>query len=95
MKRRPASYSFYLDFILQSGSFMKSSSRAERVKRYKFSNAKSKIAQLVLKDGSEEIKETGVLSNKDVYNWNWSLIKLIVKVSPKKTSDNCSIIIQI
>lgn len=56
------------------------STRTERKKKYKFGHARSKIAQLVLKDGNEEIKETGVLSNKDAYTWNWNLIKLILKM---------------
>ncbi|KAI4461161.1 cytosolic regulator pianissimo [Holotrichia oblita] len=79
LKRRPASYSLYLDHILQSGNFIKASNKVEYSKKYKVSSSKSKLSQLVLKDGDDQIRETGVLANTDILAWNWNLIKVIVR----------------
>ncbi|KAK9696755.1 Rapamycin-insensitive companion of mTOR, middle domain [Popillia japonica] len=79
LKRRPASYSLYLDHILQSGNFIKASNKVEYSKKYKVSSSKSKLSQLVLKDGDDQIRETGVLANTDILSWNWNLIKVIVR----------------
>lgn len=38
------------------------------------------IFQLVLKDGNDHIRDTGVLVNTDILAWNWSLIKVVVRV---------------
>ncbi|GJQ71662.1 rictor [Trypoxylus dichotomus] len=79
LKRRPASYSLYLDHILQSGNFIKASNKVEYNRKYKISSSKSKLSQLVLKDGDDHIRETGVLVNTDILAWNWNLIKVIVR----------------
>ncbi|KRT79746.1 hypothetical protein AMK59_7830, partial [Oryctes borbonicus] len=57
LKRRPASYSLYLDHILQSGNFIKASNKVEYNRKYKISSSKSKLSQLVLKDGDDHIRE--------------------------------------
>ncbi|XP_017771831.1 PREDICTED: rapamycin-insensitive companion of mTOR isoform X1 [Nicrophorus vespilloides] len=79
LKRRPASYSLYMDYILRSGNFIKSSNRTEQIRKSKMRHVRSKITQLVMKDGDDVIKETGVLNNKDAYTWNWNVIKMILK----------------
>ena len=48
LKKRPASYSLYLDYILQSGHFMKKSMKFESYKKYKISHTKSKLTQVSL-----------------------------------------------
>ncbi|KAF5269709.1 hypothetical protein FQA39_LY08632 [Lamprigera yunnana] len=79
LKRRPASSSLYLDYILQSSSFMKHTRNLEHNKKYKLSQAKSRLHQLVVKDGDDIIRDTGVLLSKDAFTWNWSVIKIILK----------------
>uniref|UniRef100_A0A1Y1M3X9 Rapamycin-insensitive companion of mTOR n=1 Tax=Photinus pyralis TaxID=7054 RepID=A0A1Y1M3X9_PHOPY len=79
LKRRPASSSLYLDYILQSSSFMKRTRNLENNKKYKISHTKSRLHQLVLKESDDIVKDTGVLLSKDAFTWNWSIIKIILK----------------
>lgn len=81
LKQRPASSSLYLDHILQSGRFLKSTTNTgERVKRHRSHTAKSKIYQLVLKVGDEDtLRESGVLQSKEGLSWNWNIIRAILK----------------
>ncbi|KAK4875147.1 hypothetical protein RN001_011569 [Aquatica leii] len=79
LKRRPASSSLYLDYILQSSSFMKRTRNLEHNKKYKLSHVKSRLQQLVLKDGDDIIRDTGVLLSNDPFTWNWGIIKIILK----------------
>lgn len=81
LKQRPASSSLYLDHILHCGRLMKTTtSTGERVKRHKSHSTKSKIYQLVLKDGDEyAIRESGVLQRKEGLSWNWNIIRAILK----------------
>lgn len=41
--------------------------------------------KLVLKDGDDVIKETGVLLSNDAFTWDWNLIKILLKVNPATT----------
>ncbi|KAK5644405.1 hypothetical protein RI129_005705 [Pyrocoelia pectoralis] len=79
LKRRPASSSLYLDYILQSSSFMKRTRNFENNKKYKISQTKSRLHQLVLKESDDIIRDTGVLLSKDAFTWNWNIIKIILK----------------
>lgn len=79
MKKRPASYSLHLDYIIRNSSNKRAKQKHQRSTRHK--GIKSKINQVkaVLKDGDDLVKETGVLSSNDALKWNWSLIKMILK----------------
>ncbi|XP_076265709.1 rapamycin-insensitive companion of Tor isoform X2 [Rhynchophorus ferrugineus] len=79
MKRRPASYSVHLDYIMRNSNSKRSKNRHQRNSRHK--GFKSKLNQSVLKDGDDIVKETGVLASNDALSWNWDLIKVILKAN--------------
>ncbi|XP_022918120.2 rapamycin-insensitive companion of mTOR [Onthophagus taurus] len=78
LRRRPASYSLYLDFILQSGNFIKTSNKIECGKKYKVGQLKTKLSQFVLKE-DDFIRDSCVLVNKDPHSWDWGLVKVLLK----------------
>ncbi|KAL3268353.1 hypothetical protein HHI36_007469 [Cryptolaemus montrouzieri] len=80
LKKKPASNSLYLDYILKSGNNLRFSLKKNRLISYRRSRSiKAKIHQFVANTGSDIIKETGVLVHKDPLQWNWNLVRIIVK----------------
>ncbi|CAH0555004.1 unnamed protein product [Brassicogethes aeneus] len=83
MKKRPASYSLYLDFILKSSTNSADSLKPNRPpSRQKLtSGLKSKIHQLqyVLRDNEDSVKDTGVLLSTDPFTWNWDLVGILLR----------------
>ncbi|KAG8226637.1 hypothetical protein J437_LFUL005288 [Ladona fulva] len=69
-ERQPTPSSLFLDQILQFASLTTGTS--DRA-------ARSKLYQLVMKDGDEAMKESGVLANKDPLFWNWVIIRAVLK----------------
>ncbi|CAG9860535.1 unnamed protein product [Phyllotreta striolata] len=76
MKRRPASYSLHLDYIIRSSVHKRSKVKHMKPKG---SSLQRKLHQLVLRDGDDPVKETGVLLSNDAYTWDWHLINIILK----------------
>nr|XP_023027367.1 rapamycin-insensitive companion of mTOR [Leptinotarsa decemlineata] len=80
MKRRPASYSLHLDYIIRNSYHKRMEHKQVKAARHKnTSGFQKKIHQLVLKDDDDAIKETGVLVSNDPYTWDWNLINIILK----------------
>ncbi|XP_018577043.1 rapamycin-insensitive companion of mTOR isoform X2 [Anoplophora glabripennis] len=79
MKRRPASYSLHLDYIIRNSYHKRLEHKQGKNSRSKHGGLKSKLHQLVLKDGDDVIKETGVLLSNDAFTWDWNLIKILLK----------------
>ncbi|XP_030749931.1 rapamycin-insensitive companion of mTOR [Sitophilus oryzae] len=79
MKKRPASYSLHLDYIIRNSSNKRSRLKQERSLRHKGFKSKLHQVKAVLKDGDDMVKDTGVLSTNDALAWNWNLIKMILK----------------
>ncbi|XP_050502878.1 rapamycin-insensitive companion of mTOR [Diabrotica virgifera virgifera] len=80
MKRRPASYSLHLDYIIRNSVHKRNEHKhVKNVKYRHVSTIQRKIHQLVLRDGDDPIKETGVLLSNDAYTWDWSLINIVLK----------------
>ncbi|CAH1957732.1 unnamed protein product [Acanthoscelides obtectus] len=86
MKRRPASYSLHLDYIIRNSYHKRMEHKQEKNVRHK-SALKSKIQQLVLKDGEDPVKETGVLASNDAFTWDWNLINLLLKAENNSKID--------
>ncbi|KAJ8979985.1 hypothetical protein NQ317_016648 [Molorchus minor] len=85
MKRRPASYSLHLDYIIRSSYHKRLEHKQEKNVRFKHGlktklhQVTNNIGDLVLRDSDDIIKETGVLLSNDVFTWDWNLIKLLLK----------------
>ncbi|KAK9881647.1 hypothetical protein WA026_017167 [Henosepilachna vigintioctopunctata] len=80
LKNKPASSSLYLDFILRSGNNLRLSMKKNKlINSHRSRSLKSKIHQFVSHSGNDIIKDTGVLTHKDHLQWNWNLIRMIVK----------------
>ncbi|CAG9817290.1 unnamed protein product [Phaedon cochleariae] len=80
MKRRPASYSLHLDYIIRNSYYKRMENKNVRSNRIKQgSGFQKKLHQLVLRDGDDAVKETGVLLSNDAYTWDWNLINIILK----------------
>ncbi|XP_050303046.1 rapamycin-insensitive companion of mTOR [Anthonomus grandis grandis] len=79
MRKRPASYSLHLDYVIRNNSTSKNKMRQERHTRNKRLKSKLNQVKAALKDGDDIVKETGVLSSKEAKMWNWGVIKMILK----------------
>lgn len=77
MKRRPASYSLHLDYILRGGCEKKPLLKHEKTLKHKQNTFKTKLHQFVLKNAEDTVKETGVLLSNDAFTWNWNLINIL------------------
>ncbi|XP_046400699.1 rapamycin-insensitive companion of mTOR isoform X2 [Ischnura elegans] len=69
-ERHPTPSSLFLDQLMQFAS--PSAGANDRA-------ARSKLYQLVMKDGDDAMKESGVLANKDPLFWNWVIIRAVLK----------------
>ncbi|XP_071443779.1 rapamycin-insensitive companion of mTOR isoform X2 [Hetaerina americana] len=69
-ERHPAVSSLFLDQLMQFAS--PSAGANDRA-------ARSKLYQLVMKDGDDAMKESGVLANKDPLFWKWVIIRAVLK----------------
>ncbi|KAG5892421.1 hypothetical protein JTB14_003357 [Gonioctena quinquepunctata] len=80
MKRRPASYSLHLDYIIRNSYHKRLEHKQVKNTRHKNTSVfQKKLHQLVVRDGEDAVKETGVLVSNDPYTWDWNLINIILK----------------
>lgn len=87
MKRRPASYSLHLDYILRSSSIRAASIKNESRPKHRHNLPwKTKFYQF-FKNVEDTVKQTGVLSSNDASTWNWNLISILLKNESKDNID--------
>lgn len=80
LKKRPVSHSLYLDFILRSGSCLKGTTKFNKLlNERRRRSIKSKIKKFVFHSAKDIVKDTSVLLHKDHLQWNWNLIRIIIK----------------
>ncbi|XP_056646449.1 rapamycin-insensitive companion of mTOR [Diorhabda sublineata] len=80
MKRRPASYSLHLDYIIRNSVHKRNEPKQNKpLKSRHGSSLQRKIHQLVLKDGDDPVRDTGVLLSNDAFTWDWNLINILLR----------------
>ncbi|KAL1465529.1 hypothetical protein WDU94_005089 [Cyamophila willieti] len=79
LRRRPAPASIFLDTVL-SHVEPRTSSESEAIVRLKGKSLpKHKIPNILTKESEEAIKDSGVLTVKDAFAWNWEAIRAVFK----------------
>ncbi|XP_063227632.1 rapamycin-insensitive companion of mTOR [Bacillus rossius redtenbacheri] len=80
-KRRPAPASLFLDLSLQGGSWARPAiAPGPGPSLGDTHKGRGKLYQFIVKEGSDDVlKDSGVLTHKDGFSWNWNVVRAVLK----------------
>uniref|UniRef100_A0A1B6C0I0 Rapamycin-insensitive companion of mTOR domain-containing protein n=1 Tax=Clastoptera arizonana TaxID=38151 RepID=A0A1B6C0I0_9HEMI len=82
LRKRPAPSSIFLDHVLTSVDCKEPLEALELARIKGKTSSKNKLSQALNKECEDAIRESGVLTVKDCFAWNWEVVRSILKSRP-------------